>query len=495
MPLLPAANNGPASDALPTWQDGNWQHNSTNYEAASSLSSLSLIIAETPTTPPRKPQQPTRRTENVPSVDELDTQPPPIAALSPRITAVRPVEPEILHALGSLSLRDVLDIPPQALVVSSSTALVPYPDVTEIDTVPERHSASERALVPARQSERALPVDAAGWRGNAAATTSEADRLRAMRLQPGQHHRARRFRPLDRLRWWLLRPGHMEFLLWVVGSILLFGITFLLLLATVLSVMLPSAHGSGNFPNSAATATFVSKQPAPGVALHLALLGKPTLTPGSELQLHGQGFTPWARITIELDGRWPLLNQHGQSALVQADASGGFTANLWLGDWSSGAHQLLARVVGASQQVSLPIMLTSGSLSQSTPSQPTQVVNNPAPQPTSAPRTYPTPVPDPTAAVPTPLPSATPTPGATPTVGVTVTPTPPLSTPTPVKGSAPSNLGNSLNNANSDSLLGRLSSLNPLVWLIVVCYFLSMILLGLAGLLRYRRPARRSRAS
>jgi hypothetical protein len=49
------------------------------------------------------------------------------------------------------------------------------------------------------------------------------------------------------VRWWLVRPGHIEFLLWLFGSILLFGLIFLLLLVTVLSLQSTS---SGNLLSS-----------------------------------------------------------------------------------------------------------------------------------------------------------------------------------------------------------------------------------------------------
>lgn len=65
----------------------------------------------------------------------------------------------------------------------------------------------------------------------------------------------------------------------------------------------------------------------------------------------------------------------------------------------------------------------------------------------------------------------------------------PAGTATPAPGSVDgsSSLGNALNNEDNYSLLARLAHLNPLVWLIGVCYFISMLLLGLAGLLRRRR--------
>lgn len=45
-----------------------------------------------------------------------------------------------------------------------------------------------------------------------------------------------RLDPLERIRWWLLYPGRIEFLLLVGGTLLLFGITTLLVLVMVLSL-------------------------------------------------------------------------------------------------------------------------------------------------------------------------------------------------------------------------------------------------------------------
>ncbi len=42
--------------------------------------------------------------------------------------------------------------------------------------------------------------------------------------------------PLERVRWWLLYPGRIEFLLLAGGTLLLLGITTLLILVTVLSL-------------------------------------------------------------------------------------------------------------------------------------------------------------------------------------------------------------------------------------------------------------------
>ncbi len=42
--------------------------------------------------------------------------------------------------------------------------------------------------------------------------------------------------PLENLRWWLLYPGRLEFLLWAAGTLLLLVITIALVLITVMSL-------------------------------------------------------------------------------------------------------------------------------------------------------------------------------------------------------------------------------------------------------------------
>ncbi len=468
-----AASPGASSEH----QDSGWQHDSPTYEVASSLSSLSLIIAETPTAPPRTTRRLPRSTGRLEHIDEIDTVPPPAQAALAQTS-----DPP-----GSLSLRfDESEAPNLALILSEARLPVP---IDEIDTVPAPTDARSKALVPARSRSREVAVDAASWTAGADSKTSMAAQFVAAR-SPRRWRHPRHFSPLDRARWWLLRPGHIEFLLWTLGSALLFGITFLLLLATVLSAMPASSPASANLLSSTVTTS-----PTPVLAtstgssgLHLTLTSQAALTPGAELRLQGQGFRPHSQVVFLLDGRWPLLNQRGQPASTQADASGHFTVTLWLGQgnaWSAGHHQIFAREAGSSFQVLIPVTIT-------TPSR----VNPPAPGNTPAPvHQNPTPRP------PTPTPGITPTPTQgitpTPTTGITPTPSPATtpvspaptvsSSPAPGQTAGPSDLSNALNNNNGMPLFTRLVQLNPLVWLIGICYFLSMFFLGVAGIMRRRR--------
>lgn len=482
-------------------QGGGWQHESSSYEAMSSLSSLSLIISETPTAPPRSPRS-TGRLENI---DEIDTIPQTsgqtraLQRSSGQMQAVPLDLPETPLPPGSLSLRfDDLDVPNLAALLSEATPSRALPHVDEIDTVPEAGGATfSRALAPLQSATREVAVDAASWTAGPASTSSLAAHFVASR-SPRRRHRTRIFNPLDRTRWWLLRPGRIEFMLWTLGSILLFGITFLILLATVLSLMLPGLQGSGNFPTSTVKASSASPvaTSAASNGLHLALAGKTSLQPGAEMHLQGQGFHPQSKILFLLDDRLPLLDQYGKAASIQADPSGRFAVNLWLGQgtgWSAGSHQIFARDTASGHQVTVGITISAAVTGnpggvQNTPVPPVNPTPKPV-QPTPTP-VRPTPTPQPPTATPTPGVTATPTaPPTTPTGGVTVTPGLSGTTATPARGqsSGSSSLGNSLNNADGNSLFARLAQLNPLVWLIGACYFISMLLLGMAGLLRRRR--------
>jgi hypothetical protein len=454
----------------------------------SSLSSLSLIISETPTAPPRSPR-PSRSTGSLEHIDEIDTVP----QRSDQMAAIQPLSgrvPAVAPASSSVNLADLV-MPDLAGLLAANIPPVSSPHIDEIDTVPEADPAPSRALVPLQTTSREVAVDAASWTAQSGSSSSLAARFIASRAP---RRRRRAFNPLDRTRWWLLRPGHIEFLLWTLGSVLLFGITLLILLATVLSLMVPNLQMSGNFPISPARASVGSPSATltSSSNLHLTLAGKSSLAPGAEMHLQGAGFHPQSLVVFLMDARLSLLDQHGQAASIQTDAAGRFAVNLWLGQgpaWSAGSHQILAREAASGQQATVAITITSpapatGSTGiQNTPVPPAKPTQPPArPTPTSA------------APAPTPTPGMTPTvsssPSPAPSVGATTTPGSPAggtSTPASGQSNGSSSLGNALNNADGNSLFARLSQLNPLVWVIGACYFLSMLLLGMAGLLRRRR--------
>lgn len=463
-------SGGSSASAGSRTQRAGWRHHSPRYEAASSLSSLSLIISETPTAPPRATRQLSDQVGNAQHIDEIDTRPPSFDYNA----AMLPTHPET--APDSISLRRAKSATPNpAQSATRTSSLASLPGIDEIDTQPERSEASARVIVPASLTAQKFSVDAASW------TLAPTDHSAATDSCRGQRSYPRSFHLLDRWRWWILRPGRIEFLLWLLGSLLLFSLTFLLLLASVFSTTLPERQASGNLPISA-TSNLAATATTPAVAsdLRLALHSTASLAPGAQIQIQGQGFRPHSKVIFLLDNRWPLLDQQQQAAWTRADVAGRFSVTLWLGqgpDWSPGSHQLLAREMNTGHQVTLSITIT--------PLSSTPVAGHPGPYKT--PPAHPTPTPH----HPTPTPGPS-TPGPTATTEVIPTPSPsPISTATASQGQNASNLGNELNNHDGSSPFARLAHLNPLIWLIAACYFLSMLLLGIAGILHRSRPARK----
>jgi hypothetical protein len=335
----------PESDALPNWLVGSPSYESPNYEAASSLPALSLIIAETPTAPPRpelpRPRKTARLEAEQEQIAEIDTLPPALVA---QITPARPATSEKHDRSASERVPARPASGQSRLIAQRDRSVQPaLAGIDEFDTMPPLNGTSVRPVETARPS-------------RSAKTSQTSSRLAASSRKQSYRHTPpprKGFHPLDSFRWWLLRPGHIEFLLWVTGSLLLFSITFFLLLATTLSLLMPgTTTSSGNLRNSTISSTATVQSTA------------------------GQSLTP-----------------------------------------------------------------------QATHAQPVPTASTPR---TSAP-----------------------------TVGAT-----------PAPETTPS-LGNALNTSTDNSLISRLLHLNPLIWLVVACYLLSLVLLILAGRLRRSRPSKK----
>lgn len=454
------------------------QYESPGFEAAGSLSALSLFVSDAPT----RPQPPVARTtRRLPRIDEMDTTPPKTSEAAP--------EPE--HNEGHISLRlDESSLP-------ASLALVPAPgairDIDKIDTMPQFHAAPTQQMLPVTH---ATESDLASWTAGRSMHSSRARLIIEKKMRAKQP-----FHPVDNLRWWLLGPGRLESLLWLGGTVLLFFLTCLLLVVTAFHFQWlfvtksPIASNAGNGSKQKQSTVTTS----PG--LQLTLYGDGMVRTGHALHLHGQGFTAHGTVTFTLDGSLPLLNQQGEPAEVVAGDRGQFDVTLWFGsgqNWTPGSHQLIARDLATKRLAAVAIVLLGSSGVQATPtSVPSGQGSTPAPQPTSTPDSTPTPVKTPATPAPSPSPSPSPSPTQTPspspspsptrtgspTPTVTSTPSHNNVTPTVGPSSGNSTLGNSLNQEPPASLTG----INPLVYLIVLSYTLSLILFGVAALVRKRR--------
>jgi len=443
-----------------------WQYESPDFEAAASLPVLSLFVPEAPTQP--QPPVAPRLTRRLPAVDEIDTVPPP----------ARP-----------------------------SLALVPAPEARGVFARPAQESTS-RTLVermPAAQPE------AASWTAGQGSNSSYARLIAG----PARRRGLRLVNPLDNLRWWLLRPGHIESLLWLCGTALLVLVTCALLFAFAFSFQsiipgTPLSLPVGIGDNGASGAQQQAHSP-----LAVALASSGPITPGGQIRLQGQGFSRNGLVMFYLDGKVAILDVHGKAAQARADALGVFTQILWLGvgsGWTTGAHHVAVLDMASGQRFLLPITLVAGKSTTTIASTSSQTPVVPVTSSTSTPGTTHTPLPTltpapqgspvnktPVPTSPTPSPAPTHTPTATPTASLTPTTSPTVST-SPTPGTTPAasptansaSLSNALSQSGDPPFGSPLVTVSPLVWCMIACYTLSMTLLGFAGLLLKKRRASRA---
>ncbi|MDQ2716961.1 MAG: hypothetical protein M3Z08_18815 [Chloroflexota bacterium] len=444
------AEQAPHAAATPIWQ-----HESSHYEAASSLSSLSLVVSELPTRP-ESPATP-RTTRRLSHVDEIDTLPPDRTAGMPAF-------------------------PPRTLVTATPKAVVPDP---------------------------------ASWTAGGAVTSTYAQRL-IERTRPRKRH-TWSLNPLERLRWWLLAPGRLEFTLWIGGTILLISVTCMLLLATALSFgwFSPGAL-AGNLPLSG-NRSHGATDPGPAATLTstpgltLACTDKGPLHPGQTIHLQGGGFGAHDVVTFTYDNQEPFSDPNGQPIVAQADGLGKFMLALTLKSaWTPGQHIIVARdsqtqhlaVVTIDLSAAVPgkastpgsnhgPVVTPGSGNGSgSNGAPTPVGRTPVPTPPVHHTPTPTPpTPTPTQAPPTPTqaPTDTPTPAGTNSPGST-------STPSAATGSG---IGDALAGGDTQGgqalaalLENTLLSGGPGLWVLILGYSLAMLLLGIAGVIHKNRTQR-----
>lgn len=460
-----------------------WEYESSDFQAASSLQALSLMISEAPTQPELTSRG--KATHRLPRIDEIDTTP-------------------VLNEAGSIeSSKALVPLTPQFGVTPSGG----YGETTiNVQSFDESNSSS--------------------WTAGEGSQSPYA-RLISSRSKRKNPHNAISLNAIDRVRWWLLRPRRIEFVLWLGGTILLVGVTCILLLVAAFSfewlvpgfISASTTNMTGNSPASRQQSTVTTAG-----EMKVTLTETGPLLPGQSIHLHGQGFSPHGHISFLFDGKQPLLDQNGKYDSTQADARGVFTTTLRLSDnppLLSGSHFIDVQDLNTKRTVKLPISLAPGPIGKGVSSTPVPS-SSPVVTPTPIPGGQPTPVPvgqTPVPTTPTPhpgtptvtptvgiTPTVTPTVGKTPTTTPTVTPTAggtPAATPTvtptvgttigltpttsPAATGNPIILGSALYHSGDPSLSKQLTHLSPWVWLMMACYSLSMVLLGLAGVLHKRR--------
>jgi hypothetical protein len=437
-----------------------WEYETPDFQASSSLPALSLLISDEPTQPELETRG--KVTRRLPHVEEIITVPPQ----------------NVDHSITT----------------SRSLAPIDYQhDLTSF----YRHNQNSINILLSQE------VDASSWTAGKA-SRSEHAQLISSRSKRKHPHVAVSFNPIDRVRWWLLRPGHLEFILWLGGTVLLVVVTCVLLLVTAFSFeWVNPGFINATMTNTTGTSTGPAQQSSVVAKSELILIriDKGPILQGQSIGLRGQGFTPHGHVSFLFDGTLQLFDQNGQSASTQANAQGVFITSVVLDSnlpWHPGPHIINAQDLTSKRMATLHIILSPAPIGKGTPNTP---VPSYPPNPTSPALT---PIPTVTSGQPTPVgqppvtvtPTSQPvTPTPSPTVGTTPTVTPTVGTsPTAVPTGGPaqgvttvgSGLGNALDHAGDTYLAKNLTHLSPWVWLMIACYCFSMVLLGFAGVLHKR---------
>ncbi len=515
-----------------------WQYELPDYEAESSLSSLSLAYSEATVehTIDELDTLPPPRLRVFDDIDEIDTVPQPkhdILAGEKSSTTIerkkadgnvfslpfiQPTkEPDrqksmTLHAPTSIS--DVTTLPPGATTVAVPRVAVEKQKVELFAKVPAPTTIAQGS---------SLNFVEASWTTGQGKNSVLAKRIASR----GQRKSTLSLNPIDRWRWWLLYPGRMEFLLWLSGTIILVGVTCLLLFATLLSTGWLNT-GLSSISNSSGT-TQTSSTPGHTAAtgksfctaanmassqcrsttvvssgLKLTLIDDALLLPDMPIYLHGQGFTANNTVNFTYDASLPC-----HPNIISTDTQGSFSLYLMLDSGvKAGTHHIIAYDVATTHAITVDVSISPSPTGKAT--QPTSTHTVPGVTPTSTSGAggvngggFPTPVSQ------TPVPII-PTVGATPTVISTQQPTPTIGiTPSPTIGVTPtagivptststttstggtkySGSASILKNALYDERVNEHVSISMWLWIAVFGYTLALVMLSCAGLL-YRRHRR-----
>ncbi len=481
---------------IPTYpQPTMWQFESSDFEIESSLPALSLIV-DAPTLPessnaPRRTDRlpyidemdtiPVRK-ENQVTIDEMDTKPPRLRSQQLDIDEIDTLPPLAGNGQIDRSLVSIDQSTPRALALASPNLPSTQSNLLE-----------QERFVLAQQT-----TDPYSWTAGSAGGSPYARRIAE---RPTKTRRRLFPHPMDHLRWWLLHPGRIEFILWLGGTILLLGVTVVLLFTTAISLswITPPGFRNGSTLNSSSSpATVVTRG-----SMTLSLLNKGPLVPGQALYLRGQGFSPHGRIEFTDENKHSVLRRDSQTNAVQADGHGAFSVALNDTAWTAGRHHVIARDVVTGRSVDFPVILAAAPFGKNTTPTPSSSypgltatatsTNGPGSFPTAVGST---PVPKPTMGttpVPTPTSQSSPTPTATSGITPTAAPgTPPGITPTALSSSSngssnflPSSVAVSIG-ISADLPQSSTNLTGSWFWLFMVGYVLAMFMVGLAGVLRKR---------
>jgi hypothetical protein len=489
---------------IPTYpQPAVWQYESPDFEIESSLPALSLIVDASIYS---ESAQSPRRTGRLPNLDELDTLP----AQKVNQVTIDEIDTSPLRLKSQqLDIDEIDTLPPLVGNEQNARSLVPLNQPATMALAPtfpnlpspQGGSFDQKRLALAQQIS-----DPSSWTAGSASGSRYARRIAE---RPKSTRRKHFLNPIDNLRWWLLHPGRIEFILWLGGTILLLSVTILLSLATAISLSrfapltqngsIPTLNNSGNSPSSSTTVVTNGK-------MTLSLLNTGPLVAGQPLYLRGQGFSPNGTIVFTDEKKHPMLKQNSQTSSVQADGYGSFSVTLNDNFRTTGQHSVIVLDVTTGNTLSISITFSPGPFGKNvTPTSPAlppgltataTSTNGPGAFPTAAGST---PVAKPTVATTPPAPSPTRQPSPTPTATPVITPTTVPGT-TPTVGTTPTAGSSSLHGSNNfipsgaaasigESAYLPHSSTNLLAswtWLLMLGYIFAMFMLGIAGILRKR---------
>lgn len=144
------------------------------------------------------------------------------------------------HSSPAYDLADIDTVPPSANVDISALDTVEQPSRRENTIVSPRLYARETPIPPSTALPNAIKDNA---RLNSTYTQymAGAKKISMSPVMPSPKeyeysHKSLRLSLLERVRWWLLYPGRIEFLIWSGGTLLLLFITVVLVMMTMLSL-------------------------------------------------------------------------------------------------------------------------------------------------------------------------------------------------------------------------------------------------------------------
>lgn len=382
------------------------------------------------------------------AIDEIDT----ILPVSPSIDEIDTI-PVIKRQLGCVHTgrHPAISLKKNEVDIDEIDTLIPAAPRVQSPTHPRQVQTVQKT--PAVQTEGGIatinkmppvvqmsPVSReVSWTVGAGAKSELAQRIASRaRDKQGKSLGELIVTPLSELRWWLLYPGRMEFMLWISGALILLCVTCVLLFATLAS------SGIIRFNGMDASTGRQNGIHSRSTALSCA---------DSLSRCHTTKSPPATSTT----------NQQRGSSTGAASSIGTAPAPL--------------KTPGTSNS-NTP---TSGS-GASTPVSQTPPVS-------ISPTVGTSPTVGPTRTPPTPSPTATVKPSPTAAITPTISTTPPKPTTTTVHHTDAQTL--SLGTAFDGNNATQLSPSNAWMWLALIGYALSMVMLGLAALL-YRRKRRLS---